>query len=146
MTPQSYLCPSGRCLPGNLVIGVVDERASITFLGIPQRIDEEFVSAARTTTVPPEARLRFAEECVEGRCAQWDGDGCGLARRARARSMNPPITDTAQNEASDQVPLPRCGIRHSCRWWAQEGRAACATCVWVIHADPSIYGPEKESS
>lgn len=47
--------------------------------------------------------------------------------------------------------LPPCSIRRDCRWWQQEGKAACMRCPQIITdnyssseqlrqaADPSIY-------
>jgi hypothetical protein len=30
------------------------------------------------------------------------------------------------------VRLPACAIRHSCRWYAQRGAAACAVCPQIV--------------
>ena len=34
--------------------------------------------------------------------------------------------------AADDRPVPRCAIRRTCRWFAQEGAAACHACPFVI--------------
>jgi len=76
--------------------------------------------------VPIENRLRFAGPCVEHRCVQWKGESgagrCGLIDHA-IDSLG--ITSGAES-------LPQCGIRSSCRWFAQYNRRACAACPEVI--------------
>jgi len=36
--------------------------------------------------------------------------------------------------------LPPCRIRQSCRWWLQEGKAACFRCPQVVTDD---YNPSE---
>jgi hypothetical protein len=33
----------------------------------------------------------------------------------------------------EQEPLPHCGIRSACRWFAQVGSRACSICPHVVH-------------
>ncbi|MFB2972660.1 hypothetical protein ACE1CD_27180 [Aerosakkonema sp. BLCC-F183] len=37
--------------------------------------------------------------------------------------------------------LPRCQIRSNCRWWKQEGRAACRRCPQVV---TTVYKPAEQ--
>ncbi len=57
---------------------------------------------------------------------QWKSDGeagrCGLIDHALEALA---ITEGPAS-------LPHCGIRHTCRWFSQHGRQACAACPEVI--------------
>ena len=70
--------------------------------------------------VPPTQVLRMAATCEESRCAHFDGTDCRLA--TRIVQLLPPVVAV----------LPRCAIRNDCRWFAQEGRAACLRCPQVV--------------
>ena len=111
-------CPSARAEPGNLLYGRVRD-GRVERLGTPVPVDQAFVDAVAANG-PPEQRFRFAGKCLEGGCAQWQSGGCGVIERVlRERPV----------EAGG---LPRCFIRASCRWFAQQGGAACAACDLVI--------------
>jgi hypothetical protein len=113
-------CPSARAEPGNLLYGHVTA-GTVHRLGTPIPITAEFVEAI-SANGPPERRFRFAGTCQEGRCAQWTGTGCGVIERVLAE-LEPAGSDAA---------LPRCFLRASCRWFAQEGGVACAACSHVV--------------
>jgi hypothetical protein len=74
--------------------------------------------------VPPEVRptevFRFAAPCAGDACAHFDGRDCRLAMRIVARL--PAVVRT----------LKPCSIRPTCRWFAQEGAAACFRCPQVV--------------
>jgi hypothetical protein len=115
------LCPS---TPGAVLIGVVEEDGRVANLGTPLPVDIGFLEVARANG-PPEQRFRFASRWAEGHCCQWDGQGCGLIDRvlghvAAAGALEMPAS------------LPRCAIRAGCRWWRQQGAAACTVCPLVI--------------
>lgn len=74
---------------------------------------------AKTAPVPPNQVLRTAARCAEGACGHFDGSDCTLARRLVA----------ALDPAVDRP--PPCAIRPTCRWWRQEGKAACLRCPEV---------------
>jgi hypothetical protein len=59
---------------------------------------------------------------MEHRCMQWAGNRCGLIDRV-VEHFGP---------GADEDPLPKCGIRSTCRRFAQQGRAACESCPEVI--------------
>ncbi|MBR0681233.1 hypothetical protein GXW74_12125 [Roseomonas eburnea] len=119
---MTRLCPSAPAEPGALVIGVVGPDGRVAHLATPLRADEAFVARLRREDASPETRFRFSGTCLEGRCAQWTGTGCGIIERVLAR------IDAAEAAA----PLPRCGIRRDCRWHAQRGAAACHACPLVV--------------
>ena len=66
--------------------------------------------------------MRFAAPCQRERCAQWTGSSCGV------------IEEVLATGAGEDQParLPRCAIRSACRWYRQEGGAACRACPLVI--------------
>jgi hypothetical protein len=70
--------------------------------------------------------MRFGCDCAEQGCVQWKGeDGagrCGLIDHA---------LEALKVEVGPDH-LPRCGIRATCRWFAQHDRKACAVCPQVI--------------
>jgi len=110
-----------------VLIGVVggDGRLGPVSPALP--VDAEFVAAARNGRVP-ESRFRFSEPCAEQACAQWDDDGCGLIGQLLASPQAGAVTAGAVGP-----PLPHCAIRRTCRWFAQEGTAACRVCPHVVH-------------
>jgi hypothetical protein len=110
-------CPSGRCISGALLLGVV-QAGTVSFVTPPLEVDDEFVNKVEATA---RRRFRFAEPCVKERCTQWTGQRCGVIDEALDSR---PVTAVA--------PLPSCAIRQTCRWFHQSGRAACATCRLVI--------------
>lgn len=118
---QRLACPSARAEPGNLLYGRVHE-GRVERLGTPLTVTPDFVEAVAASG-PPERRFRFAGTCQEGLCAQWTGSGCGVIERVLAELAPPP---------GETVALPRCFLRASCRWFAQEGGAACAACSHVV--------------
>jgi hypothetical protein len=120
-------CPSGRCREGAVLIGIVGQDGRLGYLTPALPIDEEFVARTRTGRTP-ESRFRFGEPCAEARCAQWAGDRCGLIDELLAAPRG-----AAAAKGPGATPLPRCGIRQSCRWFRQRGPDACAICPLVVH-------------
>ncbi|TFV86281.1 hypothetical protein [Blastococcus sp. CT_GayMR16] len=99
----------------------------LAYLRPPPPIDDEFVARAEEGRLP-EARFRFAEPCVEQGCANWTEAGrCSVADRVVA----------SQDDGDPGDRLPACGIRGSCRWFAQVGREACRGCPFVLHSEVS---------
>jgi hypothetical protein len=75
---------------------------------------------AMAAPAPPTEVLRLAATCEESRCVHFDGTDCRLA--SRIVTLLPPVVSV----------LPRCAIRAECRWFHQEGRAACLRCPQVV--------------
>jgi hypothetical protein len=118
-------CPSGRCTPGALLIGLVGHDGTVRYLGGPTSIDEDFVQAASKGR-NPQTRFRFAEPCAQKSCQNWSGSDCSLVNEL-LNARTPTITSVSAAE------LPRCGIRGSCVWFGQRGRSACEVCPFVVH-------------
>jgi hypothetical protein len=89
----------------------------------PTRVDADFVVRAEALG-RPESRFRFSVPCIEGGCPQWTGSGCGVVDEVLEHEQPP--------EAIQLARLPKCGIRSSCRWYAQRGAAACGVCPLVV--------------
>ena len=114
-------CPSSSCEPGAKLIGVVNADGTVGFVSPPLEIDVDFVEQAKRGRTPGK-RFRFAGPCVEGRCAQWTGSRCGV--------IDTVLTTPDRPKAPER--LPHCGIRSTCRWFAQSGAEACAVCPLIV--------------
>ena len=123
--PSDRLCPSARCEEGAILLGVISRKGTVGYVRPQTTVDEDFVRQAHDGRAP-EKRFRFSKPCVEGNCHQWTGSRCGVIDRALQAAEEANTLD-APDEA-----LPKCTIRRRCRWFAQEGRKACAVCPLVI--------------
>ncbi|MDB9323239.1 nitrogen fixation protein [Nodularia spumigena CS-591/04] len=119
---KTTLCPSARPQPGeSLVFGVIGGTVTeprVAYLKQPQTMTEELI--AKVSPATPAEVFRTASTCATNNCQHFDGQDCGLVTRIVAQF---PI---ALEE------LPPCSIRRDCRWWQQEGKAACMRCPQVI--------------
>lgn len=121
-------CPSRDCASGNLLIGVVRADGTVARMHPPTEIDDRFVDrACHASSRPAEARFRFSGPCVTGACENWTGTRCGVSDA---------ITAAVSPECLPLQPLPRCEIRPTCRWWSQNGTAACRMCSLIVHTPP----------
>jgi hypothetical protein len=114
------LCPSGKCEPGAKLLGIIQADGTVGYLGDPIEIDGDFSDRAHRGRTP-ERRFRFVNPCAECGCRQWTGTRCGVIDKV--------LTEL---EGSETEQLPKCGIRPHCRWFKQNGAAACAVCSLVI--------------
>jgi hypothetical protein len=116
------LCPSAQPdMPGAIVFGVVTgpvERRQVGYLSEPQPVSDEILALSHP--VKPTEVFRIAATCSGNACRHFDGTNCGLAQRI-VHLLNPVSAG-----------LPPCLIRRDCRWWRQEGKAACLRCPNVV--------------
>jgi hypothetical protein len=125
-------CPSALCEEGALLLGVVGPGGSVGYVQPPTRISADFVAQAQARG-HPERSFRFSGACREGACGQWTGTGCGVIDVViGARPDDPPGRPTGTAAGQPSAGLPACGIRRTCRWFAQRGAAACAICPQII--------------
>jgi len=117
---EELLCPSARCEPGAILLGVVGPGGRVSYLRPGLEVDDAFVEKARAGRAP-EKRFRFAQPCVEDGCRHWSEGRCGVAEAA-----------VSGGEEGPGERLPACTIRPACRWYAQEGGTACRSCATVI--------------
>jgi hypothetical protein len=118
---MSKLCPSAQ--PGMdqcRVLGVVQRDSTAPML---QYLNEHVPATpevlAMAAPLKPTEVFRLAATCAEHQCPHFDGADCRLA--ARIVRILPAVVDT----------LPPCLIRKECRWYSQEGGAACKRCPEV---------------
>lgn len=116
------LCPSARPEMENsfvfgLITGTVTE-PRVAYLKQPLPITDEVI--AKASPVTPAEIFRTAAPCAAKGCQHFDGTDCRLAMR---------IVEKLPAVAEE---LPPCSIRRDCRWWQQEGKAACMRCPQVI--------------
>ena len=137
------MCPSADAgMSGSVIFGIVigtPAEPHVVHLDRVKPIPAELLVDA---PVKPSEIFRIAATCIEGGCQHFDGTNCRLTSRIVAGL--PAVSER----------IPACVIRATCRWWYQEGAAACLRCQQVvrdnyiasdelIHAiDPSIYNTE----
>jgi hypothetical protein len=116
-----------------ILLGIVGPDGTVGYLSQHVTVDDAFVQRAEQGRTP-EARFRFAEPCMAERCANWgtrpgDGEsGCGVIDQ---------VVDSPHARPESERPLPRCGIRARCQWFAQWRARACASCPLVVHTPES---------
>jgi hypothetical protein len=120
-THQPLLCPSSQPgVAGARVLGVVEQTPSgpeVSYLERPIEATAEVLALA--APLQPTEVFRLAAPCQTHGCPHFDGTDCGLA--TRIVQIMPAVVDQ----------LPPCQIRHECRWFRQEGGAACRRCPQI---------------
>ena len=128
MTP---LCPSAEPqMESSVVFGVIGGTTAeprVGYLVESQPVTDELLS--RAGQFAPTEIFRFAAACAGEACVHFDGTDCRLA--SRIVELVPIVVDV----------LPPCQIRPGCRWWIQEGKAACLRCPQVV---TRAYEPSDE--
>lgn len=116
------ICPSAQPKqPDATIIGIVTgNKGAVATEILPEALPLHPLIDLVPEDVRPTEVLRFAALCAGEKCGHFKDDTCTLATRIIARL--PAISDR----------LRRCAIRPSCRWWRQEGSAACHRCSQVI--------------
>lgn len=115
---MSKLCPSAQ--PGMdrcQVLGVVQRdgpRPMLLYLKTPVAATPDVLAMA--APLKPTEVFRLSATCATDGCPHYDGTDCRLA--TRVVQLLPPAVDS----------LPPCTIRRDCRWFSQEGGAACLRC------------------
>ena len=125
--PDVLLCPSAQPqLSGSVIFATVGdsgEQPQVRFLKTPVRVTENNLVAFASSTVRPTEVFRFAAPCSRGACRNWSGHACRVAQRL------------VQITPADVSDLPSCSLRMHCRWFRQEGAAACSRCSLVVTDD-----------
>ena len=128
---KSLLCPSARPeMNGSVLFGVVTgtvDEHRVAYLKDPNPVGVEVLTLP--SEVAPTEIFRFAAPCACSGCVHFNDDKCRLA--ARLVRLVPNVVDV----------LPQCKIRPNCRWWIQEGRAACLRCPQIVTED---YGASEK--
>lgn len=116
-------CPSAPAVGSSRLLGIVGPSGRVVYTPGGPRLTETLRDGLDADG-RLEARYRFSGACVESGCAFWQGGECAAVIAAHRE----------YDAVADGGPLPECGIRDSCRWWAQEGPAACGVCPFVVTA------------
>lgn len=133
---MSKLCPSAQ--PGMdrcTVLGVVRRDGPnpiLEYLREPLPATPEILGMA--APLKPIEVFRLAATCAEHKCPHFDGTDCRLA--ARVVRILPAVVDK----------LPPCIIRQRCRWYAQEGGAACRRCPEITTVSYDLSDETREVS
>jgi len=128
---RPLLCPSAQPdMAGSRVLGVVGGSAEaplVSYLNEVLPVTNDLLALA--DTVKPTEVFRFSAPCEERACRHFDGSHCQLA--TRIVQILPAMTEA----------LPACLIRPECRWYQQEGKAACQRCPQIV---TQIYEPSNK--
>jgi hypothetical protein len=118
-----------------MVLGVVQQagpRPVVEYLNARVAATPEVLAMA--APLKPTEVFRLAATCAEHKCPHFDGADCRLA--TRVAKMLPPVVDS----------LPPCVIRKECRWFAQEGAAACMRCPEITTVSYDLSPQVREVS
>lgn len=136
---MSKLCPSAQPGMDNCrVLGVVqmgDQHGSaprIVYLNEPLAATPDVL--ALSAPLKPTEVFRLSATCAEHKCPHFDGADCQLA--TRIVQILPAVVDA----------LPPCTIRKDCRWYSQEGGAACRRCPEVTTVSYDLSPMAREVS
>jgi hypothetical protein len=118
---DGLLCPSAFGHPGALVIGERGMNQAVVFFDRPMPVTTEFIEEnTAKDSLPLEKKFRFASECLESGCDNWNNGECGLANRFTEFQVQPQLSSRKN-----------CKIRSKCRWFNQSGISACSACTWI---------------
>lgn len=118
------LCPSAQPhLHGSAIFASVEKKSQgpdVSFLRSSFPVSEGTRIALAAGMLHANEMFRFAAPCEQAGCTNWSGDHCRVAERL------------VQILPVSSLELPACVIRPDCRWFAQEGGAACMRCSQVV--------------
>ena len=125
------MCPSTPAANATVVLGVVTPPGRVAYVTPAIPVTPQLLIALDDGRGPLKSRFRFSGTCVESGCGFWTGRNCGLGERV-ATSFATVTADEAAADGSTHQVLPRCAIRSRCRWFAEQGPAACVACPYVV--------------
>jgi hypothetical protein len=127
-------CPSAQPpWKGSTAIGVAGGTADdprVAFFAEPLPVSEELLKL--TGTVSATEVFRFAAPCVQAGCAHFQSGRCHLVEKT-VEVLAPVVSH-----------LPECGIRVACRWFRQQGEAACLRCPQVVTDYPTLSSQVRQ--
>jgi hypothetical protein len=126
MPPRDLMCPSAQLdMEGVRIIGVISGTPDAPQIAYLERgVEIDLSSTHQLGELAPSEVFRFAAKCEMSRCCHFDGERCSLA--GRIVKQLPQVVDL----------LPRCQIRPTCRWFAEQGGAACRRCPQIVTMIP----------
>jgi hypothetical protein len=121
---REILCPSAQphCQDAQVfgIVGGTAETPTVAYLSVPQPVTEELLQLAEP--VRPGEVFRIAAPCARSGCQHFTAETATCRLAATIVQRRPGVVDT----------LPRCALRPRCRWWQQEGPAACMRCPQLV--------------
>ena len=125
---KNYDCPSSMPSSKNKLLGILDEKTNrIEILPEPIEIDADIQKELDRFGENTLKTVRLTNTCATKACGQWDGGKCSLIGNILERI----------EEKKREKNLPECGLRPSCRWYAQEKEEACKVCTLVQYDQAS---------
>jgi hypothetical protein len=122
LSDTQQLCPSAqpdwKRASAIGVIGGTANEPRVGYLANTLAVTDEILTLSDPVT--PTEVFRFAAPCVRAGCVHFEDSACRLA--TRIVKLLPTVTER----------LPKCAVRSECRWWLQEGKAACLRCPQVV--------------
>jgi hypothetical protein len=127
-TPLRTTCPSVQPeLDGAQVFAVLGgtlDQPEVTYLDEAVPVTDEIW--AMTAPLNPAEVFRISGPCaMSTACMHFDDDRSQCRLAVRTVRMAPVVVSKP----------PRCAIRRTCMWWAQEGVSACLRCPQVVTND-----------
>jgi hypothetical protein len=119
---QERMCPSTTVGNSTVFLGMITPARRVAYVTPQMPIDSVLDTLDRSAGAL-ERRYRFAGPCVTSKCGFWTGELCGLGAR---------LVASYQETGGPSIDLPKCAIRRSCRWFAEQGPAACSPCSYVV--------------
>ncbi|HEU0298579.1 MAG TPA: hypothetical protein VFR37_03975 [Longimicrobium sp.] len=128
--PEVPYCPSAQPRQeGAFAFGVVGGTTGDRRVGyLEGRVPVTDELLALSGPVKPTEVFRFGAPCAGSGCSHYDGHDCRLA--TKLVQLMPAVTKA----------LPACQLRPDCRWWKQEGKAACMRCPAIM---TDCYNPTE---
>lgn len=125
---KKYDCPSSVPLPSSKLLGVLNEETNrMEILPEPVPIDKDIQKELDRFGDKKMTTIRLTNSCATKGCAQWKENKCSLIGNILEK------IEAKQKEKD----LPECGIRSTCRWYAQEKEEACRVCTFVQYNQAS---------
>lgn len=119
------MCPSTPAERATVFLGMIGPTRRVAYITPRMPVTPELLGSLQSNNQPVEQQNRFAGPCVKHGCGFWSGERCTLAARI-SQSYRSAVG------AEHAGALPHCAIRADCRWFAEQGRDACAACPHVI--------------
>ena len=137
---MSKLCPSAQtgmenCRILGVVLNEVPQEGPIPrIVYLNELLPATAEVLALSAPLKPTEVYRLSATCAEHKCPHFDGADCKLA--ARIVNILPAVVDA----------LPPCTIRKDCRWYSQEGGAACRRCPEITTLSYDLSETTREVS
>ena len=125
---KKYDCPSSPEKSKGKILGILNEKTNrMDILPEPVPVDEEIQKELDRFGDKKMKTIRLTNTCATKSCGQWDGTKCSLIGDILSKI----------EEKKREKGLQECGIRATCRWYAQEKEEACKVCTLVQYDQAS---------